>query len=746
MSGKPATAPPDNRIKFRLAEIGSRPVPACLLLAVVTVAAFFPVTGSQFINCDDPLYITSNPVVESGLTWRGVEWAFRTTHAVYWQPMTWLSLMLDVSLFGNGPVGPHVTNLLLHAANGILVFLILRRWTRAPWPSAFAAALFALHPLRVESVAWATERKDVLSGFFFLLTLFAYTRYARSVTSDECRVSGGSACPSPVTRHRSLFYRLALFFFAGSLMSKPMAVTLPFVLLLLDYWPLERLKFPDVRLRSTPEYRRSWVRLLLEKIPFAVIALASSVVTWQINRDAGNTAALTDLSFPLRAENAVVSYARYLGKTLWPFNLSVFYPYPHHWPWPQIGLAAALMILLCLAAIMLARRLPFVFTGWFWFAGMLVPVIGLTQTGIQSMADRFTYIPSIGIAIVIAWSAAAVLRRYPAARPFVVTLSLLILAAGGVRTWNQSRDWQNSETLFRHAIAVTTGNSFAWFNLGCTLNDSHRSVEAAECFRKTIEISPNSAESYNQLANALLAQGQVDEAINNYRKAVFLNPTNSDAAYNLGNALLNRGEVEDAITAYRLAAKIEPDSSDIQNNLGAALERAGRIGEAITYYAEAARLRPDNADLENNLGVALAKSGNLEAALPHFTAAVRIDTNNVKACCNLGHALASKGQTDEAVRWYRRALEIKPAFFDAADLMGDASAEKGDLSTAVDGYRRALQDDPRSIPVHLKLARVLARTGQMPEAIRCYRETLQLDPDCAEAKQQLQALGTTPAQ
>lgn len=733
MPGDREPAAPANRPKFSLATIGSRPVVICLLLALVTCAAFFPTTRNDFINCDDPLYITTNPQVEGGLTLNSFEWAFRTTCANYWQPLTWLSLMLDVTLFGTGPLGPHLTNLLWHAVNSVLVFLVLRRLTRAHWRSALAAALFALHPLRVESVAWVTERKDVLSGFFFLLTLFAYGRFVM------LRQDAGAG-RRPATTAGAGHYVAAVLLFALGLMSKPMAVTLPFVLLLLDYWPLGRVKSVNWSELRQPKHRRLWGRLILEKIPFAVIALADSAVTWQINKSGGNTALLAELPFNLRVENVFVSYARYLGKIVWPFDLSVFYPYPHHWPWPHIIFAGALTILLCLAAVRLGRQRPFVFTGWFWFVGMLVPVIGITQAGIQSMADRFTYIPATGIFIIVAWELGEISRRWPAAKSFIGGLALTVLIACGLRTWNQTGHWRNGETLFRYAISVTPDNSFACFNLGCALYENHQVAEATDYFRETVRISPNSPEAYQKLADVLLAQGLVEEAINNYQKTLYLKPRNPSATFNLGNAWLERGEVEKAINYYRTAAEIEPESFDVQNNWGAALERAGRINEAIPHYAEALRLAPTNADFENNLGVALAKSGNLEAAIQHFTAATQMATNNARACCNLGHALAAKGHLDEAIHWYLRAIQINPNFVDAADHLGDAYAEKGQREMAIDCYRKAVQGDPRSISAHLKLARALASAGQSPEAIKAYQAVLQLDPDCTEAKQQLHSL------
>jgi hypothetical protein len=381
----------------------------CLLLFLVTLACYWSVVSCDFITYDDPDYFAANPHVQAGVTMKGVVWAFRTDHLSSRYPLTWLSFMLDAELFGKGASGPHLTNLLLHLANTVLMFLLLRRLTGAHWRSAVVAALFALHPLRVEPVAWISERKGLLSTLFWLLSVWAY---ARAVAGEKWRVTKPeeltvASDSSLVTRHSSRFYWLALLFFACGLMSKPMVVTLPFALLLLDYWPLGRIDLSMIR--SQPS---TLLRLVLEKIPFFALAAASCAVTFWVNRKFGNMVALADTSMSARIENTFISYARYVGKTFWPVNLALPYPLSGHWPWGAVVCATLLLVALTVVAFWLGWRRPYVLVGWFWFLGTLVPVIGLIQWGSQAMADRFTYVPLIGLFIILAWGAGELAARW----------------------------------------------------------------------------------------------------------------------------------------------------------------------------------------------------------------------------------------------------------------------------------------------------------------------------------------------
>ena len=488
----------------------SNPALVCLLLALVTLAVYWPAVHCDFVNYDDPDYFTANPHVQTGLTSANITWAFTTGHAGNWHPLTWLSLMLDAEWCGRGPAGPHFTNLLFHTANSVLLFLLLRRLTATTWRSALVAALFALHPLHVESVAWVAERKDVLCAFFGLLSLWAYAGYAERQSVPDSR-------PSPLN------YFLALVFFALSLMSKPMLVTLPLVMLLLDYWPLKRIANFEI--------------LLLEKIPFFALSAASCIVTFIVQQKGGAVAALVKVPMTSRVENAMVSIARYLGKTFCPVPLAIPYPLPGHWQVLPVLLAFALFAGLCAAAVCFRKKLPFAFTGWFWFAGTLVPVIGLVQVGNAAMADRYTYLPLIGMFIVLVWGAGEAVVKWRLSHPVVAAIALLLLLAAAWRTREQIGYWQDSGTLFTHTLAVTENNYAAENNLGTWLSANGQIAGSVECFRRSLEIEPHGSEALFNLGNASAKLGNWDEATNYYRRALEIAPAQADFLANLGVAL-----------------------------------------------------------------------------------------------------------------------------------------------------------------------------------------------------------------
>ncbi len=595
---------------------------AAALLALVTIAVFWPATRCGFVNYDDDVYVTANAHVQSGLTWGNVKWAFLNPVAANWHPLTILSHMLDCQLFGLNPRGHHLTNVLLHAVNTVLVFLLLQRLTSAFWRSLLVAALFGLHPLHVESVAWVAERKDVLSAFFGLLALLCYVK---AVTSDRWQVAGSekigpASFVSPVTCHVSRFYWSAVFFFALGLMSKAMLVTLPFVLLLLDYWPLHRVssfKFSDSSPSPTPSLHHSTtplLRLLLEKLPFFGLAAAASVVTYLAQKQAGALTTGESIPFGVRGGNALISYCRYLGKMFWPTNLAVFYPRPEHWHWEQVLLAGGLLASLTAWLFVKRARYPFLLTGWLWFGVTLMPVIGLVQAGEQAMADRYTYIPAIGVLIMVIWGAYELTRSWRG-QAIVLTLAggmALIFCAG--LTWRQLGYWRNSETLYRHAIAVTKNNYIACNNLGIVL----------------------------------MEQGQIDEAIRQYREAIRVNPDFAYAHNNLGRALDKSGQTSEAIRQFQEAIRLAPDDIQARNNLGVALNEEGRTGEALNQFQENIRLEPDDADAHNDLGVVLVEQGKLGEAIEEFQKAVQLKPDYAEARDNLARARAMK---NAPARW-----------------------------------------------------------------------------------------------
>jgi protein O-mannosyl-transferase len=593
----------------------AHPVMLGLLLAVVTLTVYWPVTRCDFVDYDDPAYFYTNDHVLGGLSAANVGWAFTTVSSANWHPLTWLSLMLDVTLSGKGAFGPHLTNLLLHIANTVLLFVLLRQLTAATWRSAFVAALFALHPLHVESVAWIAERKDVLSTCFGLLSLIAYARY---VTSDRWQVTRTETIPSRVTCHLSPSYWLALIFFALSLMSKPMLVTLPFLLLLLDYWPLKRFTFHDSRFTV-------W-HLVLEKTPFFILSAISCVVTFIAQHQGGAVAGLALYSTSARVGNAFVSYARYMGKLFWPVQLATPYPYVEHWPWGWILSAVALFVGLGFAAVWLRRKYPFGFTGWFWFVGALVPVIGLVQVGAQAMADRYSYVPLIGLFIILAWGGWEAWSRWRLPKPVMVLAAVLLLAAAAWQTRVQAGFWQNSGTLFQHALKVTDNNYTACVNLGTWLS----------------------------------ARGDIQGAVEYYERAAQMHPSDPSVLYDLGNGFTRLGMLDEAIGCYRQALAITPNQLDILNNLGLALTAKKQLADATFCFETALKLDSNSASTHNNLATVLFMEHQFAAAARHYREAVRLDPANPRMHANLGDALVKQGQIAEAVQCYREALRLSP--------------------------------------------------------------------------------------
>jgi protein O-mannosyl-transferase len=587
-----------------------------VLLAVAVFLVFGQTIRHEFVNYDDDQYFYANPQVQHGLTWGGMAWAFQATDAANWHPLTWLSLMLDVDLLGTDPMGPHLTNALLHAINTMLLFLLLRCLTGAYWRSALVAALFGLHPLHVESVAWVSERKDVLSGLFFLLTLLCYARWVQGVTSDQPSPRFGTAGKwqvsrpetartsllSPVTCHLSPYYWLAVFFFALGLMSKPMLVTLPFVLLLLDYWSLGRVTSDTwrvTRFRIPVPQLSSLNHLLLEKLPFFVLSAVSSAVTFVAQKEAVQP--LTHISLGIRVVNATVSYVRYLYKMFWPVNLAL--PYPHHgyWPLGVFGLSAALILAAVMFAIQFRRKFPFLITGWFWYLGMLVPAIGLVQVGTQSMADRYTYLPLIGVFILLAWGAGELFERWRLPALAGWSLALLVLAPCTARTLDQLRHWKNSETLFRHTVAVTKGNAVAYYSLGEYYLSQGRLDDAVADYLQAIQIKPNYDDALNNLGVTLARKGELIEAIARIRESISFRPDKADAFYNLGNVFIMQHKPDEAATAYTEALRLKPDYPEAHNNLANVLLMKGQREAAVQHYRETLRLHPGHEGAQRQL-------------------------------------------------------------------------------------------------------------------------------------------------
>lgn len=546
----------------------------CLALAVATIAVYARVATHEFIDMDDFHYILHNPRVVRGLTWDAVTWAFTTGHADNWHPLTWLSHMLDVELFGLRPGLHHLGGVAFHVANTLLLFGLLQRMTGKPWRSALVAGLFALHPLHVESVAWASERKDVLSTLFWMLTLWAYVGYVR--------------------RPRMGRYLAVLGLFALGLMAKPMLVTLPFVMLLLDVWPLARVSWraDDAGSASTGE-RQTVTSLVLEKVPLFALSAISSVVTVLVQQRGGAVAGLEAFPMGQRVANALVSYVTYLGKTFWPAGLAAIYPYPASLPTWWVIASALILIGVTVLVVLAARRHPYLPVGWFWYLGTLVPVIGLVQVGVQSMAaDRYTYIPLIGLFIALTWGAADLLARWPYRHVTLPVAGGLALAACAVVTALQVPHWKDRAAVWLRAVAVTRDNYLAHNNLGNVLAESGRGREAVDHYTAALRIKPALAEAHNNLGFTLAGLGKVDEAMAHYAEALRIKPDYLEAHGNLASALAAQGRTDEAIRELRSAVRIAPDDFQSHYELAVLLRKTGNGSEAARHFEIALRLNP----------------------------------------------------------------------------------------------------------------------------------------------------------
>jgi tetratricopeptide (TPR) repeat protein len=652
---------------------------ACLFLVVATLATYGDLRTHQFINFDDDIYVTDNPPVQAGLTFKGVSWAFTTLHAGLWIPLTWLSFMVDSQLFGLHPGGFLLTNLLFHIANSLLLFLWLLYLTRTLGCSFMVAALFALHPLHVESVAWATERKDVLSTFFWLLTMWAYVWYAE--------------------RPRLGRYLLILVCFSLGLMAKPMLVTLPFVLLLLDYWPLGRLslKGPGLAAASPkPGPGDTLQRLLWEKSPLLVIATLSSVVTFHAHKEVGAVWTLHTLPIPTRLANVMVAYVSYLGKMFWPAPLAVLYPLSGHYPPIWRALAAVGLAVLSLWALQQARRHPYLPVGWFWYLGTLLPVIGLVQVGIQALPDHVTYVPLIGLFIMVAYGMADLAARWRAPGFLLPVGAGVVLSALMICTWVQVSYWRGSISLYGHTLKVTGRNPLIHNNLGLALAAQGKLDQAMAHYAEALRLEPDFAMAHNNLGIALAAQGKLDQAMAHFAKALRLQPDYAEAHNNLGLALAGQGKLDQAAAHYAEALHLKPDLAEAHNNLGLALAAQGKLDQAAAHYAEALHFKPDLAEAHNNLGLALAAQGRLNQAVAHYDEALRLNPDYAEAHNNLGLTLLQQGKIDGAVTRFQKAIQLKPDFSAAYSNLGLAFAKQGNINQAIIIFQDALKINPNN--------------------------------------------------
>ncbi len=656
-----------------------------LILAVSTFIAYEPVRHNAFLGYDDSVYVTNNPNVQSGLSWQNVKWAFTTGRASNWHPLTWLSHMLDCQLFGQRADAHHIINVLFHIANTLLLFIVFNRMTKHFWPSVFVAAVFALHPLHVDSVAWVAERKDVLSTLFWLLTMLAYARY--------------------VERPSTVRFLVTLLFFALGLLAKPMLVTLPFVLLLLDYWPLNRLSSKFSILNS-----------LFEKLPFFVLSAASSVITFIVQQKGG---AMSIIPIKARIANAMCSYLAYIGKMFWPARLAVFYPYP-----PPSFLFAArtviyAIILILVTALLLyyGRQYKYLAVGWLWYLGTLVPVIGIVQVGAQAMANRYMYIPMLGLLIIVGWAVKDLVGNRLGLRVVTAVLAVAALSAAVIVTRTQVQHWRNGLTLYEYTLKVTENNELAEYNYASALFNEGRISEAELHLRNLVRINPLSSDR-RFLGDVLKKQGKLNEAIACYNELIKQGQGSADVYYNLAVALGLQRKYDDAIKCLSSTLKLDPNYPEARKKMGVLLlQVTGKFNEAIPYFNEALRTDANMVKIYENLGSAYHQLGKYEEAILNWTKAVELKPNNVPVLNNLAWLLATVGDTSfqdahKAVGFAQRACELTghkdP---ECLDTLAAAYAAVGRFDDAVKTANRAMniakasgrQDLANEIESHIKL-------------------------------------------
>lgn len=667
----------------------NRTVGIYLILILSTIIAYWGVSNNDFISYDDHDYISENTHVQQGLNAENIVWAFTTGSQGNWHPLTWISHMADCQLFGTNATWHHLHNLLLHLVNVLLLFELMRRMTGAVWRSAFVAAAFALHPMHVETVAWVAERKDVLSTLFWLLTTAAYLKY--------------------VKRPRASTYLPVMILLALGLMAKPMLVTLPLTLLLLDYWPLERMKTRKTDTRGKAKLKQLPLKTLIaEKIPLLIISLISCVITYVVQHKGGAMLLAEKGVAPLniRFANTFVSYIAYIVKLFCPVKLAVLYPFPSEGLAPYKPIAACvILILITIVVIRTASRKPYLLTGWFWYVITLVPVIGIIHVGFQAYADRYTYLPYTGLFIIIAWAATDMFGRMKHAKGILSGLAVVLFAAMIMITRCQVEHWKDSKTLFQNTLNVTQKNYIIHHNMG---------IEFA-------------------------AEGESDQAIEHYRKALQANPTYVKPLNNLGNEYKSLGRLDEAVDYYLQAIEIDPTYAKAHYNLGIVQGMLGRTDEAIISYRRVLQIHPDNANFHNSLGEALASKGSPEA-MSHFQKAVEIDSDHHVAYHNLGLELASRGDLDKAFECFQKTIAIKPDFVEAYNNIGNVFLMQKKNKQAIEYYSKTIELNPRHPLAHYNLALVLESQGKIREAADHLRQYLEEIPDNESARQKLEQL------
>lgn len=724
----------------------------CLLLAATSLVIYWNVGNYEFINFDDNSYVWNNPYVKQGLTLNNIQWAFNLSgnseDQNYWHPLAWISHMIDCQLFGLDAGKHHLVNLSIHILNSLLLYIVFFHMTGAMWQSAFVAALFSAHPLNVDSVAWIAERKNLLSTLFWLMTMLAYVYYSR----------------------RPSIYRYILVFtvMAAGLLAKPMLVTLPCVLLLLDFWPLGRLRLPFSGQETAgvkPFHGSTPVHLIAEKIPLLVLSLFSIIASMVSLQNQNQIVSEHIAPMSLRVENAIVSYVKYIAKIAWPTDMTIYYPFPEAIPLWQVTGALILLAAAFGAVFFSLRKAPYLSIGWLWFIGTLSPIIGIVQGGLwPEMADRWTYVPAIGLFVMTSWGGAAIVKKYSIKPAIAAILAFFILIPFILIAKNQTSHWQNSITLFSHSLEAGEDNEVARYNLGEGLGKKEKFDEAIIQYIEALKINPRLAKAHNNIGRILADKEQTDEAITRFRQALAIDPSLIEAHMNLGRALGNKGLTDESLAQFALALKIDPDKSEIYEDMGKAVAKKKLFDQAIDYFNHAIKMNPRSANAINGLGNAFAEKGDLDEAINKFHAVLKIDPDYKEVHNNLANALVRKGKLDEALYHYESIISddrkenitvknrdallsfLKPGeqvnilFKTAVRFAGEKNYDK-----AVALFRKILSITPNNSIIYYNISCLYAIQNKKTEALDWLRqavdhgydnwEKLKTDPDMHNIKE-----------
>jgi tetratricopeptide (TPR) repeat protein len=685
----------------------------CLLLAAAIFIVYWQVIGFDFINYDDPDYIINNHPIEHGINFESIKWSFSTIgYTSYWHPITWISHMLDIQLFGMNPGMHHFTNVIIHILNSILLFVVLEKMTGALWKSAVVAALFALHPLHVESVAWIAERKDVLSTFFWMLTMLSYYWYVQHQTSRR--------------------YVIVVLIYILGLLSKPMIVTLPFVLFLMDFWPLKRWGFDEPLHTNTKRegkihtdgWRLRLSFLIIEKIPFIMLAFISSGVTFYGVKSIGAMSVLKEVQFGTRLSNAITSYVIYLQNMIWPFDLSIFYPYPDFIDPLKVILSIMFLVLITSLALCFMKKLPYLLTGWLWYLGILIPVIGIVQVGIQSLADRYTYVSLIGIFIALVWGFSDFLNRFRHGSAIGSIIAAVILSLLMFITWKQISYWKNSEVIFRHATLVTTNNFLAHDKLGEALLDRDV-IGAINEYQKSIEIKPHYLFAHYHLGQAYALEKKYDEAGFHYRECLKVNPDFYMACNGLGDIMLLNGKDDEAIGYYTKSLQINPYQEIVYNQLGSAYYQKRKIKKAIECFQEALRLKPDYAIVQDNLKTVKIAQSEIESSIAKVKLLLETQQRNPELYTELGDIYRQLGKYDEAIIQYKKAVSIEPKFMKAMYGLVLLYSDRQEYIKTLDVLQDMRKIEPENPTIYYNIACMYAKQNNVDKSVAWLKRSIE---------------------